>query len=159
MLLNTLKNTDGIINLGKVIPKKLYRCGAVDSISGKALKELGVTCVLKLNEEFPLEHEQQHFENILYCPYSFILYPDVKKTTLVCKKLHEELESGSVVAVHCTAGKDRTGIIISAYGMLYLNWDLKTAFQEFLKYGQFSQDQKENAWKFFFQIQIDKTPI
>lgn len=119
-------------NFGIVIPGKLYRCAQPEPPHGyDTLEALGVDMIFQLNGD-----ADTHFwKKLLYWKYMQTFQGFQQDALDVTKELATSLDIGRVCAVHCTHGRDRTGLIIAAYQILYLGYTFEQAQADRLQYG------------------------
>ena len=116
----------------------LWRAAQPDSSGFKLLVDLGIDGVFKLNNnaEFPDARETQYVEPAFVSlvpmdPFT----PDEKFVRGVVKEIDAALTDGTSVFVHCTHGRDRTGLVIGAYRALINHWTFGAIQKERMVYG------------------------
>jgi protein tyrosine/serine phosphatase len=67
-------------------------------------------------------------------PRLFIV-PSKEKVVTTVRKIVERLKNGEGVAVHCTHGVDRTGLVIGAFRIVELGWTMQEVQKERDLYG------------------------
>lgn len=68
--------------------------------------------------------------------------------------IHELIEEGKTVLVHCAHGSDRTGLIMALYRLIYEGWTAEAAYAEFRRNGH-STVNLITTWgldQFFFEV-------
>jgi protein-tyrosine phosphatase len=111
-----------------LIPGKLAgRTGPnLDPWDARDLKESGIDAVLSVNDGILVDVEDLEAAGISYACVPFSQNaPPVPGDLEICLEalprafefVHEHIEAGKTVMVHCTAGKDRTGLLMSYFLM------------------------------------------
>jgi protein tyrosine/serine phosphatase len=125
-------------NLGLVCAG-LWRCGQPDTDGFVLLSCLHVTTIIKLNDngEYPDKLENDTFkDDVIFDPYPRLFFvPPKEKVVATVQKIIELLNNGKCVAVHCTHGVDRTGLVIAAFRIVQLGWTMEKVQAERYLYG------------------------
>lgn len=118
------------------VSKNLYRGAQPDDIAFKTFDDMGVDTILRLNEDStPLLTEQLGFKGyVAYKPLPTFTV-NFAETTKATDLLHDLIQAGKKVYVHCTHGRDRTGLVIGAYRLMYEGWKLDQVTAERKTYG------------------------
>lgn len=139
---------------GTIRPGKLYRADALGRLgpAGRdALRELGIRIVIDLRDDFEVEALPDDLDGldveVLHLPvfegsgasastvgativhlYDKIVF---QHTDVIVRALREIADTGEEpVVVHCTAGKDRTGIVV-ALALLAVGVDRETVVSDY----------------------------
>lgn len=110
---------------------KLYRSAMPDWDGYADLHQfLGVGHCFKLNAgddwvDHPLYYGQMEYTRIPMRPDRV----DQAQIRVIVNEIHEKLKETSVL-VHCTFGRDRTGVVIAAYRMIKQGWTFEEAHDE-----------------------------
>ncbi len=143
-------HTSPIKNFHIVIPNGVYRSGQP---KGEAdwdyLKNIGITIVVKLNKfssdadeavEFRMAKERNIKVIPLYMqpedfPHNLNPWasPDLKDLTQAIEVL--ENRGNAKVLVHCSHGKDRTGLVVAIYSVRNKNFCKDAAYEQMKQYG------------------------
>lgn len=125
-------------NFGIVTPR-LYRCAQPDAAGFRDLNHFGVSMILKLNTDvdYPVDRERGEFTGGVWPRPISTFRPNAKVATDVVAQLQLATQQ-NVVAVHCTHGRDRTGLIIGAWRLLVDRWTLDAVNDERALYGSVS---------------------
>lgn len=113
----------------------LWRCAQPD-LDGLSMLQLnlGVKVIVKLNhdDEFPDELERENFKgDVVLRPLPRLFrVPSAEDLVEIVQQIKLELDQGNSVAVHCTHGIDRTGLVIGAFRRLVLSWDMAMIQEE-----------------------------
>ena len=123
-------------NFGIVVPSRLYRSGQPDALGFLNLRAIGIHKIIKLNsdQEYPLDLEMRQFELVVDHFAVDMWKPDLQGVRVVAAHIAASMSNGAVL-VHCTHGRDRTGLIIGAYRLIYDHWMLPEVLKEFSDYG------------------------
>jgi len=82
----------------------------------KALKRMGITMLITLTErDLPTDILQQHGLKNLHLPIYDHETPTLAQIQMLLRRMELLIESGEVLAVHCLAGKGRTGIVLACW--------------------------------------------
>jgi protein tyrosine/serine phosphatase len=125
-------------NLGLVC-EGLWRCAQPDQDGFTLLGGLNVTTIIKLNDngEYPDSLEKTNFKGDVICdPYPrLFIVPAEANVVSTVQKIVNLLSAGKCVAVHCTHGVDRTGLVIGAFRIIQSGWTLDKVKAERRLYG------------------------
>ena len=116
----------------------LWRAAQPDSTGFKLLLSFGINGVFKLNSnsEFPDAREAQYITPaVLSLTPMDPFTPKEDEVRGIVKEIDEYLSNGISVLVHCTHGRDRTGLIIGAYRALINHWSFDQIQKEREMYG------------------------
>lgn len=78
--------------------------------------------------EFPLPPEDDK-------PWTVLEMPDPKEVAHIIVAIERELAQGHIVLVHCTHGRDRTGLVVAAERVEVERWTKDMAWKEMLDHG------------------------
>ena len=116
----------------------LWRAAQPDSTGFSLLLNFGIAGVFKLNNnaEFPDDRESKYVSPAFVSlvpmdPFT----PDEKEVRGIVKEIDDALTNGTSLLVHCTHGRDRTGLIIGAYRALINHWSFDQIQKEREMYG------------------------
>ena len=125
-------------NLG-LVHAELWRCAQPGPDGFASLSGMRVTTIIKLNDngEYPDNLEKANFKgDVIYDPYPRLFtVPPKAKVVATVQKIVERLKSGACVAVRCTHGIDRTGLVIGAFRIIEHGWTVKKVQEERYLYG------------------------
>lgn len=100
----------------------------------KALRRVGVTCLISLTEHPPAEpaietdlFAQFGIKSVHY-PIPDMAAPSMATAVAICESLDTLLKRGEVIAVHCRAGLGRTGTVLAAH-LVWEGSDAMTALE------------------------------
>lgn len=116
---------------------KFFRSAQPDVNGCISLERLGVTCCMRLNEdsEFTPQTEQEALSGeVFYTPIQTFSV-DIETVKGIVGHIHELLNDGKSIVVHCTHGRDRTGLIVGAYRLMLDGWTLERVHEERQTYG------------------------
>ncbi len=139
-----------INNFQVVIPGRIYRSGQPkDEADWKYLNSIGITSVVKLNKFSSDENEaielclaKKYGIKVIpvYMPpedfphnWNPLARPDEKDLLRAVMEL--ENKSNGKVLVHCSHGKDRTGLVVAVYSVRNKNYCKDAAYAEMKSYG------------------------
>lgn len=137
-----------VVSTGSDGASAVYRSGQPTEDDWGYLEQLGIKTVIKLNQfsgkvssEDEVKAARAHHIAIIpvYMPpedlphnLDLSAHPDKK---VLEQALSALANSNRPVLVHCSHGKDRTGLVIAAYRIRYNNWCKKDAIKEMEYYG------------------------
>jgi protein-tyrosine phosphatase len=105
----------------------------------ESLVYMGVNHIIKLNsnDEYPDQLEQTYFDrHIVFDPYpKLFVVPPIEKVKATVKTIHDIMITGDSLAVHCTHGVDRTGLVIGAWRIITQKWTMEQVQEERYAYG------------------------
>ena len=121
-------------NYGVSVPGKLLRSAQPEDSDFPFLAKLGVKYILKLNDDAPsweIAIAQRHMIEVYYKPLPTLINCTANIVYL-CEFMHE---LDGLWLVHCTHGRDRTGLICAAYRLLFCGATLEDVQAERRQYG------------------------
>lgn len=132
------EKSHALIDRFKQVDLGVYRGHQPETINEyKKLQELGIKTIINLREEWVAKEERPIAEkmgfNFHSFPMSGFFYPNkvgVAKTLAIMAD-----PAMQPVFVHCTYGKDRTGLIIGLYRRFVKSWTKKAAWAEMWEMG------------------------
>ena len=117
----------------------LARCAQPDKVSSADLFNMKFDTLYKLNQdsEFPDAVEKANFKgSVIFDPYPKLFKIPTKEVILnTVQRIQALILTDFRVVVHCTHGRDRTGLVIGAYRILINKWTFEMAQQERQYYG------------------------
>ncbi len=119
----------------------------------KELSELGIKTIINLRWEEAIiaesksQAEQRGIE-FVNVPFRAKLGPTEEQMQKIFSVLEDPAKQP--VYLHCTLGKDRTGLVFALYRVKKQGWDIKKAYEEWLKFG-FSVEALPALKKFFLK--------
>jgi tyrosine-protein phosphatase SIW14 len=124
-------------NFGIVAPGRLYRAAQPDAKGFQDLVALGVTLAVKLDGdgEYPHARENAEFPGPVWVEEVATFQPDRVQVVHLATRLDQALASGLVAVVHFLHGRDRTGLVIGAWRLLFAQWTLAQVLEERQLYG------------------------
>lgn len=115
------------------------RCAQPDQLGFEALRDLGYTHIIKLNteEESPTATEAHAFQPgvIISMPNLSPMSPNVETLRGIIQEIIRLEQAGQKVLVHCTHGRDRTGMVCAGLRIIRDKWPLEGALMEFSLFG------------------------
>jgi tyrosine-protein phosphatase SIW14 len=116
---------------------KLWRSAQPDTAGMGTLNEIGIQNVIRLNGDGPsIEVEQASFQRGVVEPwYIGTLFASPSDTKTIAYHVRNLVVAGQSVLVHCAHGRDRTGLIIGAYRILFNGWTFDQVQAERSLYG------------------------
>lgn len=116
------------------------------------LKERGITLLVSLTLNTP-DQDLMKDENIrsLHYPVKDFHAPTIEQLNKFCLMADQEISAGGSVAVHCYAGKGRTGTFLAAY-LVFKGTDAEGAIEliRALRPGSIETEEQEDVVREFF---------
>jgi protein tyrosine/serine phosphatase len=120
-------------NFGVVLADKLYRSAQPDAEGFRTAFGLGVDIIHQLNGAGDDEYWRP--PSLLRCKEMRTFSGFQDDAIEAENNIAIDLKLGRRTLVHCTHGRDRTGVVIAAWRILHLGWDFEHANAERLLYG------------------------
>ena len=117
---------------------RLFRCAQPDADGMKTLAALGVRRVFKLNDAPEPETSGPLCLSSYPLP-SFFFDPQWVRD--IAAAINAALTNEGSVVVHCTHGRDRTGLVIGAWRLMFCGWTLDQVKAEQASYGVVGLDE------------------
>ena len=136
LLLSIASSLKGLPNFGTVT-KKLSRSAQPNEVGFIHLKELGVDIIFKLDrdDEYSDKKEELNFGGAIFNRSLKTKEVTKEQAINIANELQNELQNNKRVHVHCIKGKDRTGLVIGTWKMLYQNKSYLEIQADWKKYG------------------------
>jgi protein tyrosine/serine phosphatase len=128
----------GVLNAGKV-SEHLFRGAQPDLADLAELKKLGITTIVDLRAEFSGTREQERARvealgmHFLSIPIGYFANPSSAQLAQFFSLLSQS--PNEKVFVHCRYGRDRTGVFIAAYRIVFDHWTANQALAEMDAFG------------------------
>jgi len=126
-----------------LVGQTIGRCAQPDAHGFTVLREMGYTLIAKLNtEEESSAKEEAHLFNatdgrsIAQYPNLSALHPNEHTMRSIAEEILRLEAAGQRVLIHCTHGRDRTGMVVAAIRLMRDRWTLADALAEFKVYGE-----------------------
>lgn len=116
----------------------IYR-GARPGYAGvKSLSQMGVKTILNIDDEDAEIIEERAISNdlgieMISVPLTPFWTPDDQDIDLILATLADT--SKQPIFVHCEHGRDRTGLVVGLYRVLYEGWEPEDAYEEMIDKG------------------------
>ncbi|MEK6773122.1 MAG: tyrosine-protein phosphatase [Bdellovibrionota bacterium] len=120
------------------VSEKLYRGSQPDSEADYAkLKEKGIETIINLRWDKSVAKSKEAAEALGFKFYNVPIRGDARPTEEDIQKVFKEINSepNGKVYVHCTYGKDRTGLVGALYRVNQQGWSVEDAKKEWIKLG------------------------
>jgi atypical dual specificity phosphatase len=125
------------------------------------LKDAGITVLITLTEQdFPQDILAQHGLRNLHFPIADRKAPSTAETDVLVNQMHDMLDSGEVLAVHCLAGLGRTGTILAAYMVKEKGVSAQVALNQIRRFNrQFVQTADQEDFLVEYEVQQEQTVL
>lgn len=143
----------------------LYRSAQPDWNGYDDLEQLGVTHVFQLNFKDFANYIPNHTE-LKFTRYGMVPAGKPHDETIkqIVNQIDEAMKLGDVL-VHCTFGRDRTGLVIAAFRILKEGWTYPEAYDEMQRYstmpigkpGYFDEDFLKYLYTLYLEQRTDDT--
>ena len=116
----------------------LYRGGQPSKKGLLKLKGLGVKTIISLRSNFVLTQREKVMAeklnmNFISMPLSGFSMPGNKKVKGLMEAITDN--ENQPVYIHCRSGRDRTGMVVAAYRIIFQRWKPNLAYQEARNFG------------------------
>jgi Tyrosine phosphatase family len=131
---------------GVVWPHQLTRSGLPRSDRGWMwLRTRGIRSIVTFRTENDIDYRKFGFERVMYVPLSGSVMPTEKKATEYLKFIQDP--ANQPVHIHCSAGRDRTGMMAALVRYSIDGWPLTRALDEARQYRDGKElSQRRVAW-------------
>ncbi len=125
------------------------------------LKQAGITVLITLTEQnFPQAILAQHGLRNLHFPIADRKAPSTAETDVLVNQMHDLLNHGEVLAVHCLAGLGRTGTILAAYMVKEKGVSAQVALNQIRHFNrQFVQTDDQEDFLMEYEVQQEQTVL
>jgi atypical dual specificity phosphatase len=125
------------------------------------LKQAGITVLITLTEQdFPQHTLFQHGLRNLHFPIADRKAPSTADTDVLVNQMHDMLNHGEVLAVHCLAGLGRTGTILAAYMVKEKGISAQVALNQIRHFNrQFVQTDDQEDFLMEYEVQQEQTVL
>ncbi len=125
-----------IPNFRQVTPQ-LYRGGKPNIQGWEKLKFLGIKTVINLEETNKINSQELTLETtgikVVRLPLNLYTVPSDEQIFLFLKIVLSA--KNQPVFIHCNNGRDRTGVMIALYRVVFNGWTIKNAYDEAVSLG------------------------
>jgi hypothetical protein len=126
-------NRESVRNYGVLWPHKLTRSGLPRNDLGWTwLREQGVRSIVTFRTENDVDYRSIGFENVMRVPLSGAVMPTETQAVEYLKFVQNP--ANQPVHIHCTAGRDRTGMMAALVRYSIDGWTLDNALKEARQY-------------------------
>jgi len=126
-------NREAVRNYGVIWPHKLMRSGLPRNDLGWIwLREQGVRSIVTFRTENDVDYRAVGFNNVLHLPLTGSVMPTEKQAVDYLKFVQNP--RNQPVLIHCTAGRDRTGMMAALVRYSVDGWTLDDALKEARQY-------------------------
>jgi hypothetical protein len=124
---------EGIPRFANVEPGRLWRGGQPTEAGLDQLQKLGVRRIVKLNSsrlEFETREAKKRGMEVTALPISFLRQSFGNPDPARLRAAVEACNSGEKTYIHCTHGRDRTGLLVGLYRVHCQHKECKEAYHE-----------------------------
>lgn len=129
-------------NFGNVIKKKFSRSGQPDAAGFKALADKGIKVIIKLSEGYEYSDVQELREckaagmKVDFQPMSAFSDPSqAKQAKQIARLIQKYIDAGVWVSIHCHLGRDRTGLVVGMWRILFQGATYNQVKLDWVRYG------------------------
>jgi protein-tyrosine phosphatase len=121
-------------NFGVIWPHELTRSGLPRDLSGWAWlrQQQGVRSIVTFRNKSDVDYRSAGFDNVMRLPLSGKIMPSEQQAVAFLKFVQDP--RNQPVHIHCTAGRDRTGMMAALVRYSIDGWTLDKALNEARRY-------------------------
>lgn len=98
---------------------RLWRSAEPDRDAMVDWKIIGIQKIFKLNGELEDPVHDPEMQIISRPLHELLRYDQVDEVIKICREIRGQMEQGRTCLVHCSHGRDRTGLVCAAYCLIY----------------------------------------
>lgn len=126
-----------------ILSENVARCAQPDEHGLKAARAMGFTVIGKLNtrQESDDGEEARQFgatdgRQVIQFPDLSSLSPDAGRIREIAEEVIRLEGLGAKILLHCTIGRDRSGMVGAGYRLIKDKWPIEKVLEEFKAYGE-----------------------
>jgi protein tyrosine/serine phosphatase len=144
------------------VTEDIYRGSCPKPAGYLKLKQMGIKTIINLTHntkqfEYEKSLAKEYGFTVINIPFSVYTWPEDEKVLLFLKTALDH--KNAPIFVHCSNGRDRTGMLIAVYRVIVEKWQPKVAYQEACDYGLYPYRGEDVVLKIYVHQLKDRKPF